>query len=254
MSFPICPKSKAALVEAMDDGYTHATMSTLFMRVGVERWDPGPSKVNKARRAQAVVHGLEGKADADGVRMILALVTEVARSGSVAAWTSPARWWAPLVEALAGDGWDWDEGAERLVPAVEGVDVPEARNWLEQRLDQLGWDTAAAHYGQAVRALGSGDWESANAQLRSFLEAFVPAAATPLLGKPAPRDPNAALQQLDAKKMILPGEFDFARGMWKLANERGSHAGLSSRDEAQFRMLTATAWARFLLTRLPDGL
>jgi hypothetical protein len=31
---------------------------------------------------------------------------------------------------------------------------PEARNRVEQRLDELGCHTAAAHYGQAVRALG----------------------------------------------------------------------------------------------------
>jgi hypothetical protein len=60
----------------------------------------------------------------------------------------------------------------------------------------------------------------------------------------------AALQDLRDAGKLLEGEFDFARGLWKVCNSRGSHAGLSDSDEARFRFLAVTAYGRFLLDRL----
>lgn len=124
---------------------------------------------------------------------------------------------------------------------------------LETRLRDLGWDTAAAHYRQSLEALAAGHWESANAQVRSFLEAFVPALASDALDRPPRTDFLAALQDLKSHDALFDGEYDFARGFWKLANPRGSHAGLSDREEARFRVFVATVYARFLLSRLPRG-
>lgn len=110
---------------------------------------------------------------------------------------------------------------------------------------------AAAHYRQALEALGAGHWESANAQVRSFLEAFVPVLASDALNRPPRTDFLAALEELKNHNALFDREFDFARGPWKLANPRGSHAGLSDREEARFRVFVATVYARFLLSRLP---
>jgi hypothetical protein len=226
-------------------------IATLFT-VGVDPWDPG-DKVNKARRAQAVLKALRDQSGPNATRMAMDLASEVLKHGDRdVSWLDHPSWWSPLVEGLIDDGLEWDSASLRLVPSVEGVSASEARGLLEQRLVDLGWETAAAHYRQAVRALSAGDWESANAQLRSFLEAFIPDAAATILGTVARSDPAASLQDLNAKGALFDGEFDFARGLWKLANPRGSHAGLSDRDEAHFRMLSATAYARFLLSRLPE--
>jgi hypothetical protein len=252
VSFPLGPRAVAALVEAISGGYSHSDISTLFMRVGVDPWDPG-DKVNKARRAQAVLKALRAQSSPNATRITMDLVSEVLKHGERdVPWIEHPSWWSPLVETLINAGLEWDSAALRLVPSVEGVSAAEARGLLEQRLVDLGWETAAAHYAQAVRALSAGDWESANAQIRSFLEAFIPDAAATILGTVPRSDPVASLQDLKGRGALFDGEFDFARGLWKLANPRGSHAGLSDRDEAQFRMLSATAYARFLLSRLPE--
>jgi hypothetical protein len=54
------------------------------------------------------------------------------------------------------------------------------------------------------------------------------------------------------KGLLLDGEYDFARGLWEMCNARGSHAGRSDAEEARFRFLALSAYARFLLSRLEE--
>ena len=256
MIFPFGSHTQAALIDAICDGYSHADMGTLFMRVGIDQWDVRGEGVNKATRAQRVIQGLRDDLDSAAHAKALELATEVVTHGDIpeSPWgRNKPMWWQPLVDALSGDGFDWDGAAQRLFPAAEGLDVAEEYGVLEARLKDLGWTTPATHYRQALQALADGHWESANAQVRSFLESFVPHLASDRVGRPLRSDFMAALQDLNSQDILFPGEFDFARGFWKLANPRGSHAGLSDREEARFRVFVATAYARFLLSRLPGA-
>jgi hypothetical protein len=128
--------------------------------------------------------------------------------------------------------------------------MPEERSIVEERLEGRGWRDAAAHYRQCADGVGARNWESANGQGHSFLEDLIPRAATDIGGKKAPREPRAALQFLRDKNLLLEGEFDFARGLWEMCNSRGSHAGRSDGEEARFRFVAISAYARFLLSRL----
>src|SRR5437764_874147 len=83
---------------------------------------------------------------------------------------------------VAGDELKFDPDAARLIPAVEGLDVPRERARLEGDLARRGWDAAAAHYRQAVDGVSTGNWEAANGQMRSLLEVVIPEVAAAIVG------------------------------------------------------------------------
>lgn len=247
MAFPFGPQTIGALIKALAEGNSHSQLGTLFLGLGVDRWDREGERVNKEVRVQGVIKGLRSEDGSAAERAAL----ELAREAVVAGAGGPARWWPALIDALAADGFEYDGRNECLVPAVPGVSVARERSLLERDLRELGWDDAAAHYRQAADNVSSGDWESANGQGRSFLEDLIPRVAAGLGKGRAPGKPQAALQYMRDKKLLHDGEFDFARGLWEMCNSRGSHAGRSNPDEARFRLLTVTAYGRFLLSRRP---
>jgi hypothetical protein len=89
--------------------------------------------------------------------------------------------------------------------------VPEELNGLEAVLEQRGWSTAALHFRRAADGFGSGDWGSANSQLRSFLEDFLPLVAEEVRGK-RPSNAGAAIQVLDSG-FLLGGEREFLKAL-----------------------------------------
>jgi hypothetical protein len=66
----------------------------------------------------------------------------------------------------------------------------------------------------------------------------------------AGNEPVAALQRLQQGGRLLDGEFNFLRGLWTLSQQRGAHQGLTTKEEALFRLQTTTSAARFLLHHL----
>ncbi len=136
------------------------------------------------------------------------------------------RWlseWSALRDALAADGWEFDARSSRLTPIVPEVAMSEELNGLEVELEQRGWSTAGLHYRRAANGYGSGDWESANSQLRSFLEDFLSNVAERATGK-RPKNPIASIQTLP-DDLVDNGERELLKGLWALCNERGSHPG-----------------------------
>lgn len=249
MGFPFGPRAIAALIDAISDGYSHADMTTLFTRVGVDDRDPGATGNNKATRAQAVLRALRDQGNDAAGRAGLELATEVLTHAHE--WGGRVSWLKPLELALAVDELSFDANVGRLVPSVEGVDLPHERSVLERELARHGWETAAAHYRQAIHGVSTGNWEAANGQMRSLLEVLLPDIARTILGTPTRGDPRAALTDLRDAGLLVYGEFDFARGLWQMCNTRGAHAGLSSEGEARFRLLAVTAYVRFVVARVP---
>jgi Helix-turn-helix domain len=137
---------------------------------------------------------------------------------------------------------------------LEGVDS----RWLETcrvvlaeqvKSSQRNYAVALRHYGIAIRNFTNHDLEGANSQLRSFLENLFVQLAGDHVGYTRD-EPVAALQQLRDKGKLLDGEFDLLRGLWKLSQDRGAHQGLTTAEEALFRLQTTTSAARFLLHHL----
>lgn len=75
--FPFSSKTVGLLVEAVADGHTETRMKTLFLKAGVDRWEPETYK-NKEHLAQQVLHNLRyevsGKTGAEGALELARLV------------------------------------------------------------------------------------------------------------------------------------------------------------------------------------
>jgi hypothetical protein len=250
MAFPFRSQSIGALVEAISSGYTKAATTTLLLKTQADDWDPDRYD-NKEHRMQLVFKGLRtaGTPDADKAALELARMTMAKIAPPAVGTRSRFAEWPDLRDALAADGWEFDAESSRLTPIVPEVSVPEELNGLEAELEDRGWSTASLHFRQAAKGFGAGDWESASSQLRSFLEDFLPSVVETITGE-RPSNPGAAIQVLE-RDFLIKGEREFLKGLWALCNERGAHSGASSRAEATFRLMTVTATARFILSRLP---
>lgn len=250
--FVLSSKSIAVLAEAIETGNSATTMGALFLKAGVDAWEP-ERPANKLDRAVKLLKNLR----ADNSTEANAGVVELARlmlaggKGNPDSYyrPEPTVWWAPLRAAIAADGWEFDERDDRLVPTVPTVHVTDEVTWIEADLKRRQWNTAAGHYRQAIDAFASGNWASANAQLRAFFEDTVrQAAGIPPGGGTG--HVQKAFDALHAANKLVDGEHQFGKDLWKLLHASGSHPGLSDQDESRFRLLTLTGYARYLLRRV----
>lgn len=250
VSFPFSSRTIGVLVRSIDAGYTNATIGTLVLEAGADRWEP-PSWPNKQTRLQQLFASMRQSSDPDVRRAAIDLVTQVLRDGSRPnSFHGPTTWYDEVRAAVAADGWEYDVDQRRLVPTVPGVDAVEYTDAVDGALTGRGWATAAGHYRQALNAFGRGNWASANAQLRSALEEALPLAASVVAGN-RPNEVQAALDMLRAAGQLVDGEYSYAKGLWQLCQSQGSHPGLSDEEESRFRVVSVTAYLRFLLDRLP---
>jgi hypothetical protein len=120
-------------------------------------------------------------------------------------------------------------------------------------------DVGRNHFEQASRAFDRGDWEAANAQLRSAFDAVYDVLAN-LHGCPPAKTAGKARQWLQAEGLLEPGEADPLRTFMVFAGRAGSHAGLSARRLAtpeafrhgSDRLRRSRSWVS-LTSRYADG-
>ncbi len=121
---------------------------------------------------------------------------------------------------------------------------------IQARLKLHGLDVALRHFDQAEEAFSRRNWESANAQFRTFLEAlFDGIAAIRLKVNLAGGD---ARKELQAQGVLTERQGKFLQAFMDLAGERGSHAGISSSEEAESRRLVTFGMAKLGLLLLPE--
>ncbi len=250
MAFPFGSRTVGVLVRVIDQVYTDTHIGTLLLEAGAEPWAP-QQWPNKQTRLQRLFAQMREDTGADVEPVALELVRLLLRKGSPSAErASPSVWWSEVLDAVAADGWEYDVDNERLVPTIPGVRVAEETTRIEAELNRRGWSTAAGHYRQALDAFTAGKWASANGQLRNLVEELLLTAAESVSGS-RPKEVQAALDALRKAKVLVEGEYGLVKGLWELCQPRGSHLGLSDEEEARFRLMTVTAYCRFLLARLP---
>jgi hypothetical protein len=117
-------------------------------------------------------------------------------------------------------------------------------------LRRHGLNTASRHFEAAERAFADKEWESANAQVRSYLEAIFESVAAIRLGTVLTA--GNARRRLEDQGVVAEKEAAVVKAVLSLAHERGSHAGLSDPEDAAARRLLGLAVAMIGLSLIPD--
>jgi uncharacterized protein YutE (UPF0331/DUF86 family) len=155
-----------------------------------------------------------------------------------------------LDEALASDGMMLDERGR--LRSVRPKDAPADRlgvyvGELFGKRDEF--KVASRHFEQASRAFDRGDYEAANAQYRSALDATFDTLAH-ALGCPAGKKGGAARKWLTENGHLEDDEADLLKAFAGFAGRAGSHAGLSGAADSQLRRHFATALIAFGVSKL----
>jgi hypothetical protein len=131
---------------------------------------------------------------------------------------------------------------------VEAFSLDDEIASLIESLSRRGLPVALRHYHQAVGNYREERFESANGQLRSFLEDLLLELAAKA-GKEF-KEPIAAVIWMRDRKLLTGDESNLVRGLLGLSNERGAHRGLTEQEEARFRIVVSTSLGRYLLYRV----
>lgn len=113
----------------------------------------------------------------------------------------------------------------------------------------MGFNVAATHYRQAVDNFTDGNFEACNGQLRSFQEDLVREAAR-RHGQQQTAGVDVCLQHLRNSGRLDAEEWNIFRSLWNGIQNNGPHAGLTTEEEARFRLHMLTAAGRYLLIKI----
>lgn len=140
------------------------------------------------------------------------------------------------------------------------AELPESASEVDILLDRYDFTIAQRHLASAKANITQADWEAANSQCRTFLEALTDAIADRLFpAEAAKRAGGLQKRQLLADKGFLSRdkhEFGdgntqaFLPGLAKLLHPDGAHPGTSTQHDAVFRLQLVVVTARWLLKRL----
>jgi hypothetical protein len=250
MAFPLTSPSIGKMIRFIDRAYTSAQIGTLLLECGADAWAPA-TWANKQQRLQDAFSSLRADGDPEASRVALRVAEAVLVKGAPPiGGGGAADWWDELRATIEADGWEYDASNRRLTAVIPGVSVAEVSTSLEEQLRRQGWSTAADHYRQALDNFGKLNWASCNSQLRCLVEEILPTAALAVSGV-RPKDVQGSLDALKKAAVLVEGEYGMVKGLWSMCQPRGSHPGLSDREEAVFRLLAVTAHCRFLMSRLP---
>lgn len=233
-------KTLVRLSEAMPNAFSHAQLTTVVYEYGTDAADN--LGANLLSRSLRLLRALEASPQEDVAEQSVREIIERVLENPDRRRHSPA-----LVASLEVDGFEFRD--HRLVATTPGPAAlaPEI-SALEADMQSRGFAVAAQHYRQAVDNFTDGNFEAANGQLRAAFEDFVPRVCAALLNT-NPDNPTAALQQLRNANRLDNAEFHTFKSFWDGIQDNGPHAGLTSPDEALYRLHSGTAIARYLLKK-----
>jgi hypothetical protein len=120
----------------------------------------------------------------------------------------------------------------------------------KEQLERQSFDDALRHLLQAESAISRNEWESANAQTRSFLESVFNEVARLTLG--TTKTGGNARKELETKGILSPKEAKLVQSFMDLAGGGGSHAGSSTDEDAQARLMISVGIAQIALRLVPQ--
>lgn len=157
-----------------------------------------------------------------------------------------------LRQALRADGHDLVAG--RVVRFLSpSVDPGQEQGLLESRLSDARFEIARNHFRQAVDTAGDGKWESANSQIRPFLEELCNTIAKCLHTRSGEAPSGGAARQfLEETGFLNANESTLLKAFFEVLHGEGPHPGKSSEADCHRRRLMAVALAHYYLDRLDE--
>ena len=253
-------KSISALISHLEKNHTNTQLHQLMFEQGLDERYSGP---NILSRLGNVFHPIV-KMDADCHETKVAI--ELIETAAQDAWDAikgidelwidshkserAKRTYDSFQQALRADGLDLVEG--RVVPFVSpSVDIAKERGMLESRLQLYRFDIASNHLEQAVDNAARAQWEAANSQIRSFLEALCDSIASRIYqGSSNPPSQGQARIYMTEVGFLSSEESDLLKALFQVLHGQGGHAGTSSSDDCHRRLLMAVAMSNYYLDRL----
>ena len=123
-------------------------------------------------------------------------------------------------------------------------------NEIKKCLIRNGLNIALNHLDQAEKSFAAGNWEAANGQIRTFLEALFDGVADLRLKSSAKG--GEARKLLEKNGIISEKEARFIQNFMGLAGESGSHPGISCKEDANVRWSGMISVALLAIFLLPD--
>jgi len=259
--------SRITIIEAIGllESLTHAELDRFLLKYGLKRiahQELGP----KTAKLNAVIKYLIDNPDEKGpfgANLTFEIIEDGLRSISPNIYAPLIEEYLPkLLNSLKRDGYViTDEGGlKTMLP--ESIKLVEKENELNSLLDKFGFTTTKGHIDQAISAHTRGDWASANAQLRSFMESLFDSIADKLVGSkitlpPPGHQRRELLAKLNPPFLIptlnewgMGSKGGFLQGLWRRLNPQGSHPGLSDEEDSTFRLHLMILTASYYLKRL----
>lgn len=170
-----------------------------------------------------------------------------------------------LTNSLKRDGYIF-KGPEIRKVLPEEIDEAQVETELIRQLTKFGFTQSKSHLEQAINNHSSAQWESANAQFRTFIESLLTEICFKLSGR-ACADAGQAITSLsnlspaflndslnEVKSNSNGIEVGFVNGLWKRLHPNGSHPGISDEEDCTFRYHIGIVFANYLLKRLAKRL
>lgn len=260
--------SRATITEAISylDELSHAEMDRLLLKYGLEEVAPASLGSKTVRLNALIRHLIEHPEEQGPLRssMVFELIEEVIRildrhCSAIMITPYPEE----LTNTLRQDGYTIEDGKLRST-LPENIQLPEQANQLDSLLTKYGFTTAKGHLEQARNAHTRGEWASANAQLRSFMESLFDSITEKLAGGTTSL-PSASYQRREFLARTNPpfllvslneweigGRGGFLQGLWNRLHPQGSHPGLSDEEDSTFRLHIVLLAATHYLKRLDE--
>jgi hypothetical protein len=160
-----------------------------------------------------------------------------------------------LAHSLERDGFKITNNVLKKILPSE-FPIVQQEDQMISLLDQFGFSIAKGHYDQAIAAHARGDWASANAQLRTFVEEFFDKSQHIVCPGKYQTSNERKIALADAGFFIkeyneyLYNGTGFIEGFWKRLHPQGSHPGLSEQLDSTFRLQLVILVIQHFLVRL----
>ena len=166
--------------------------------------------------------------------------------------------YSELTNLLKKDGFEISDNViRRILPSQLPLVTQESE--LENLLSKYNFTVAKGHYDQAVAAHSRGEWASANAQLRSFIEELFNTLQLRICpgNYPNSQQKKQALAQsgffISEYNEFLSNGTGFVEGFWKRLHPSGSHPGLSEEPDSTFRLHMVILVAHYFMKRFDSN-